>query len=88
MAHSRQMQTDQFAAARSYRHGMSSSSGISPSNLDRTRARIVYALLGIFAGTAALVIALGAFGEAGATIVGAEVILLRVALGYYFAGPS
>jgi len=67
---------------------MPKSSGISPTNLDRMRARIVYVLLGIFAGTVVLVVVLGALGEAAASVIGAEVILLRAALGYYFAGPS
>ncbi|MBV9096574.1 MAG: hypothetical protein JO079_00830 [Frankiaceae bacterium] len=63
---------------------MPPSSGIAPTDLDRVRARIVFVLLGIFAGTVVLVVALNAVGGAGATVVGAEVILLRAALGYYF----
>ncbi|MDQ1745784.1 MAG: hypothetical protein QOD07_47 [Frankiaceae bacterium] len=67
---------------------MSPSSGIAPKNLDRVRARIAYVLLAIFAGTVVLVVVDGALGQVGATVVGAEVILLRVVLGFYFAGRS
>ena len=67
---------------------MSPSSGIPPKNLDRVRARIAYVLLAIFAGTVVLVVVEGALGQVGATVVGAEVILLRAVLGFYFAGRS
>ncbi|MDQ1686341.1 MAG: hypothetical protein QOC82_3078 [Frankiaceae bacterium] len=59
-------------------------SGISPTPLDQVRARVAYGLLGIFAGTVLLAFALGPPGQFGTTLIGAELVLLRAVLGFYF----